>query len=60
MPIPTKKKVVVPPTPKDAAAMVIQKFCRYRFGMRTTHRLVSRLIDKMNLTIDHVKSISFE
>lgn len=60
MPIPTKKKVVVPPTPKDAAAMVIQKFCRYRFGMRTTHRLVCNLIDKIKLTPDHVKSISFE
>ena len=60
MPIPTKKKVVVPPTPQDAAAMVIQKFCRYRFGMRTTHRLVCNLVDKIKLTPEHVKSISFE
>jgi hypothetical protein len=50
--------VAISPTTK--AARTIQKYWRCRFSKNTTAKIVNHALNEMHLTIDYVKSISFE
>jgi hypothetical protein len=47
-------------SPSTIAARTIQKYWRYRFVDNTTAKLVDHALNELNITIDHVKSISFD
>ena len=49
-----------PDAPSTIAAKTIQKYWRQRFSRRTTAKIVHRALHKIDMTIDHVKNISFE